>query len=382
MSMIKKNKKIYLKIIKRSNRIKKLFFKKQIELNKKMSIMGFFNINLYYFFNSIININYYLFYFHKLLSKFRSLYFLYKFNIQLQLTQNFFVNLNLNSIIKNTKLYVLKTIREMYFWPVLEFFVISYSKMNIINNYYSLQKSIRTWFFDISKKEKNILNINNILIYISEIMNSIIFFNKFYIKDLWFLYIKSKKIFNVLSFFNIKDLFIFYTILLNKNYYRKLNKIFVFYKKRFSKSIKKYIINIVNIYSYYMKTYNIINKYYTKFSFQLKKKVKEKINIFLKKRFNFIYFLNNLIHKFNYYFFLYWINVFLNFINHDNCLFNKIEKFNTSLLLNQVYHYYYEKKRNKTFIKTRFLSYYQPCFFLLYLNDFNKLYINGNGNEN
>ena len=371
------NKKLYnIRIKNKHNKIKQVFLKQLLQSNNRMSNKSGYN-KIYIFFNTIINVNNYLLYFSNVLIRFNSLSFLYNNSLDIKV-ETFLLNTNINTI--NVKsLFILKKIRNIYFWPLTNYFLSTFSKMHLINNYYNLQLSLKSWFVGINKNEQYILNINNISIYLSEVINTLLYMNKSYYKNLWLVYYKNKFFYDLyLLYFKKKDLFFLYFILLNNKYNNKINLFLKNYKNLFSKIINKYLVNIIKIFYYYLNTFNIVNKCYNNFSFYLKiKKIKIKKNLFFKKRFNFIYFLNNLINKFIYFIFLYWINLFFKFLYNTNYKVISLNK-NKFLLLNQVYNYYHEKRRNRVLIKTRFLSYYKPCLFLLYLNRFN---INFNNNE-
>lgn len=361
------------------------------------------------FFDSVLTINTALIRFN--LSLFNFNYF--KFFKNINSTHWYFINANINTIDNNTKyLKKIRRYRRIFVSPTNNYYSKVYKnscKMVIKYHYF---KTFKIWFKSINRAEPGIINLNNLFIYSNEILNSIIYFfkkfglyaflklNKFFkfVKNNHKKY-KQQKLFILNCLYSLKkknkqkillkkvNLKIFFKLIkyLSNLIFLKNNKIYL--QILLLNSIKLKYINISNFIKYkYIKKFLYLFKLYTNYSLKYKnywnfsfilrlkrKKKKVKTNIFVNKQFNFIYILNNLINKYLYFIFLYWINLFFKIYETLKTI-NLFIK-NKKLYLTSVYSLYYQKPQGRRFYrylpKLRYLPYFKPCSFLLYLYNYN-----------
>ena len=256
---------------------------------------------------------------------------------------------------------------------------------------------------NINQTKSRLINFNNIYIYSKEIYNCIFYFlnriSSFYFLKLNNLYkflkdrfikLKYQKFYIIKFLYKLKKninlkLLIKIIKYVIDNIFNNNNKKFL--QLLFFDYINKEYINIINhiqnrfinkisyLFNIYT-DYNIIFKTYWNFSFILKKKKqkKYKIKFLKKKKHNFIYIFNNLINKYMFFIFIYWVNLFFKeCIPQSNA--NLILRYDNNKLPIPIalkIGLYYEKSKFRT--RTRFkklpkwcyLSYLKSSKFILY----------------
>lgn len=379
-----------------------------LKYNKKKSDRVF---SLFFrFFNSVFTINTALMRFN--LGLFNFNYFKVIKNINS--THWYFINANINTI-DNNKRYFKKICRYRRFFvsPLHYYYSKIYRNSCRMVIKYHYFKTFKIWFKSINRSEPSIINLNNLFIYSNEILSSIIYFlkkfgvyavfkvnkffknlnknhkifkqQKFYIIN-FFKNLNKNKILKQIKFKKVHFKVIFNLIkYLHNLIYYKNNKNYLqlillnIIKKKYIKIVnfikKKYIKNFLYLFKLYT-NYNLKYKNYWNFSFRLRfKKKSRKVNIYITKQFNFIYILNNLINKYLYFIFLYWVNLFFK-VNETFKIINIFIQ-NKKLYFAAFYSLYYQKKNNygrnyfKNVPKLSFLPYFKPSLFILYLHKYN-----------
>lgn len=368
-------------------------------------------------------------FFNSVLNNIKILYYLNLFNFNLikkfykniknkNVTHFYFINTNINVLTlkkSKKKKKKLNKYRRFFVKPYTRYITQMLKKSCKMIIKFNFFKLFKTWFINKNRKNLTIINVNNIYVYCKEIFNCIFYFLRrtslFYFLKLNNLckFIKYK--FNKLIYQKINIINFLYNVKKklsqNKKIYKKiifklLLKILkylidkIYYKNYkiilqtlFMENINKNYIDTINFIkkkyikkiSYLFKFYtpsNIIFKNYWNFSFILNKKRKQNkiINGVLNKQYNFIYSFNNLINKYMFFIFAYWVNFFFkecipqaHNYNNINIIFNyNIDK----IFISNYCSLYYEKLKYRTRFKRLpkwcYLSYFKPSKFLLYLN--------------
>jgi hypothetical protein len=407
-------------------KVKSALLKRYSIVKSRRGLYRNVRLHIFTFSNSIVYLNYYLMllqnpnklfyvlpeYIKNITNINEKIYKIKPFFLNSNINYNSHVNLHMNYKWRNKNNYnLLQILRNFFVYPAASHFLNVYKKNCNMVIRFNFLKSIKSWYLSINRKEPHICNINNIVLYVQNIVHCIITLSKIYYKiyfnnkdkilkyynkifkryNLLIKFIKKKFKFSFLPILSKKEkkiiirkrlflylkilikitFYLFYYISFLKNfkniYYNKIYKNFTnikFYNNSVNLLINKYIKFISKFYKKYMNNYDLTKISYCNFSFLLKikkSKKKNKKNIFLNKRFNFIYIINTLIYKYIFFIFLYWINLFLNNFN------NIISTLQNYKIKKNFFLYTLYNERKKKNVKLCYLGYFQPCTFLLYL---------------